>query len=223
MEPTRYRAAGAACLVIGGVAVALQYVITPLANGNMTGAETVDTVTRHHAEMGLALALDTPCLLALPAVLFIGWLAKARTSVLASVATALLFTSFLLAVPTLFGLDGLAFLVGRQPDKAAMAHLIDSWQGSTWFALGLFPYLIFEVVGSILLAVALRRAGTVPTWVVVSTAIWPFLGIVGQGGSLRAVASAGYALQMVTWIGCALCLARTRRQAVAPHPEFLDA
>jgi hypothetical protein len=223
VEPKRYKVAGIVSLVVGGAAVLLQYVITPLSNGNMTGAEIVHAVTVHHTAMGVALALDTPVLLSLPAVLFIGWLARARSSVLASVATALLFLSFLVVVPQLFGLDGLIYLAGSEPNKAAMAHLVDSWQNSAWFAAGLFPYLLLEIVGSILLAVALHRARTVPLWVVISTAVWPLLMTVGEGGSLRAVAIAGCALQFVTWVAYAICLSRSRQPAPVADRDLVAA
>jgi hypothetical protein len=209
--------------VVGGAAVLLQYVITPLSNGNMTGAQIVRAVTAHHQAMGVALALDTPVLLSLPAVLFIGWLARARSSILGSLATATLFLSFLVVVPQLFGLDGLIFLAGHDPDKAAMARLIDSWQNSAWFAAGLFPYLLLEIVGSILMAVALRRAKSVPLWVALSTAVWPLLITVGEGGSLRVVAIAGCALQLVTWVGCAFCLVRHREPVLAAERDLVAA
>lgn len=221
VNSTRYKVAGAICLVVGGAATLLQYIVTPLSNGNMTGAETVAAVTAHHTAMTVTLVLDSPNLLALPAVLVIGGLARARTSVLASIATVLLFCSTLLVVPQLFGLDGLAFLVNSQPDQAAMAHLIDSWQNSTWFAVGLFPYLLGEIVGSIMMAVALFRARKVPRWAAVTTAIWPLLGVLGQGGGGRGIAIAGYALLFITWTACALSLVRTRQSEPAPAVRAL--
>ena len=224
MNSTRYKVAGAITLVVGGAATLLQYIVTPLSNGNMTGAETVTAVTAHHTAMTVTLVLDSPNLLALPAVLFIGGLARARRSLLASIATVLLFLPTLLVVPQLFGLDGLAFLAGSEPDKAAMAHLIDSWQNSTWFAAGLFPYLLFEIVGSILMAVALFRARSVPRCVAATTGIWPVLGVLGQGGAGRAVAIAGYALLFVTWTACAVSLVRSRQTEPAPAVrELVDA
>ncbi len=224
MNSTRYQVAGAITLVVGGAATLLQYIVTPLSNGNMTGAETVAAVTAHHTAMTVTLVLDFPHLLALPAVLFIGGLARARTSVLASVATVLWFVPTLLAVPQLFGLDGLVFLAGSDPDKAAMARLIDSWQNSTWFAAGLFPYLLFEIVGAILMAIALFRARGVPRWVAAATAIWPLLGVVGQGGGGRAIAIAGYALLFITFTGCAVSLVRSRQpESVPAARELVDA
>jgi hypothetical protein len=83
MTSTRYTVAGVVSLVGGGLAILLQYLVTPLSDGNVEGAELLDTVAAHHTAMGWALALDVPMLLAAPAVLFIGGLAGMRTSKLA--------------------------------------------------------------------------------------------------------------------------------------------
>lgn len=208
--PTRYRAVGAISLVVGGAAVLLQYLVTPL-SGDMTGKEIVASVTEHHAAMGWALALDFPVLLAAPAFLYVGHLAQARTSLLASVATAFLFFPFVLSLPAAMGLDGLAFLAGSEPDKGAMAHLADSWVNSAWFALSLLPYLLLQVIGSILMAVALLRAKPVPSWVAVGTGLWPLFGIAGQESGVRVIGVIGYALLFVTWVCFAMSLVRSRR------------
>ena len=219
--PPRYKLVGALARSVGGVTVLLQYIVTPL-SGNLTGAEIVATVTEHRTAMGWALALDFPVLLAVPAFLFIGHLAHARTSVLASVGTALLFFPFVLSLPAIFGLDGLAFLASAEPDKAAMAQLLDSWQGSTWFALSLLPYLLLQIVGGILMASALLRAKSVPSWVAIATGAWPLLGVVGQASGVRGIAAIGYALLFVTWAVFAMTLVRGRQPAAA-EPALVTA
>ncbi len=212
--PTRYQVAGAVSLVVGGAAVLLQYIVTPL-SGEMTGTELVAKVTEHHSAMGWAVALDFPVLLAAPAFLFVGHLAHARTSVLASIATAFLFFPFVLSLPALGGLDGLALLAGSEPDKAAMAHLVDSWENSAWFALSLLPYLLLQVVGAILMAIALFKAKTAPSWVAVATGVWPLLGVVGQESGVRAVGIIGYAVLFVTWTVLAISLVSARESTLA--------
>ena len=212
--PRRYELVGALALFVGGAAVLLQYIVTPL-SGNMTGAEIVATVTEHRTAMGWALALDFPVLLAVPAFLFIGHLAHARTSVLASIGTALLFFPFVLSLPAIFGLDGLAFLASAEPDKAAMAQLLDSWLGSTWFAMSLLPYLLLQIVAGILLAVALLRAKSVPSWVAIGTGAWPLLAVVGQASGVRVIAVIGYAILFLTWAVFAMLLVHGRQPVAA--------
>lgn len=221
--PTHYRVVGAISLVVGGLAVLLQFVVTPLSGGELTGEQFVAEVTEHHTAMGWALALDPAVLLAAPAFLFIGHLARARTSMLASIATAMLFFPFIASIPAAFGLDGLAFLVGTEPNPEAMAHLVGSWQQSTWFTLSLVPYVLFQIVGSILMAIALFRVKSVPTWIVVTTGAWPVLGAVGQAAGAPAIGVVGYALLLATWVGCAVSLLRESAPAPALEPSSLAA
>lgn len=219
--PHRYQVVGAISLVVGGAAVLLQYMVTPL-SGDMTGQELVAKVTEHHTAMGWALVFDFPMLLAAPAFLFIGHLAHARTSVLASTATAFLFFPFVLSLPALVGLDGLAFLVGSEPDKVAMAHLVDSWENSAWFVVSLVPYVLLQIVGAILMAIALFKTKTVPTWVVVATAVWPVLGVAAQESGVRAVGIIGYGLLCVTWVVFATTLMR-QRESARPEQSLVTA
>ncbi len=212
--PHRYQVVGAISLVLGGAAVLLQYIVTPL-SGDMSGTELVAKVTEHHTAMGWALALDFPVLLAAPAFLFVGHLAQARTSVLASTATAFLFFPFVLSLPAAMGLDGLAFLAGADPAKAELAHLVDSWENSTWFLLSLLPYLLLQLMGSVLMAIALLRARVVPAWVALGTGVWPVLGVAGQESGVRVLGILGYALLFVTWTVLATSLMRGRRSTSA--------
>jgi hypothetical protein len=219
--PRRYRAVGAICLVVGGLAIVVQYLVTPLNSGEMKGTELVATVTQHHTAMGWALALDIPLLLAAPAFLFLGSLAGARTSKLASIATGFLFFPFVLSCPPVFGFDGFAFLAGAEPNKAAMAHLADAWQNSAWWAIGLLPYILLQIVGSIMLGIAFLRSKPVPSWVAIGTMLWPVLEVVGILSGVRAIAVAGYALLFVTWTACATALLREKAPIGEPTADAL--
>jgi len=219
--PTRYRAVGAITLVVGGAAVLLQYVVTPL-SGDMTSKGLVAQVTEHHTAMGWALALDFPVMLAAPAFLYIGHLAQARTSTLASVATAFLFFPFVLSLPAVMGLDGLAFLAGSEPEKASMTQLVDSWTSSAWFAFSLLPYLLLQVIGAILMAVALLRTRTVPGWVAVGTGVWPLLAIAGQESGVQVIGVIGYAVLFATWVCFAMNLVRSS-QSTEVAPDLVTA
>ncbi|HEY5185717.1 MAG TPA: hypothetical protein VIM19_12595 [Actinomycetes bacterium] len=219
--PRRYELVGAFALFVGGAAVVLQYLVTPV-SGSMGGAELLATVTEHRTAMGWALALDFPVLLAAPAFLFIGYLAQARTSVLASIATAFLFFPFVVSLPAIFGLDGLAFLASEEPNQVAMVHLLDSWQGSTWFALSVLPYVLLQIVGGILLAIALRRVTSVPSWVALATGAWPLFAVAGQESGVRVIAVIGYALLFATWAVFAMLLLRGRQPAAA-QPALVTA
>lgn len=209
--PTRYRVVGAICLFGGGLAVLLQYIVTPLSGGEMTGEEIVATVTEHHSAMGWALALDLFVLLAAPAFLYIGSIAGARTSTMASVGAAFLFFPFVVSLPAVFGFDALAFFAGTQPDPVAMGALVDSWQDSIWFAVSLFPYVLLQLVGSVLVSIALFRAKVVPSWVALLTAIWPFVAVAGMMSGVRVIGIVGYGLLFVSWTFFATFLLRSSR------------
>jgi hypothetical protein len=218
--PHRYKLAGAVSLVVGGLATVVQFLVTPLSSGNLSGTELVATVTRHHTAMGWALALDLPLLLAAPAYLFLGSLAGARTSRLASTATAFLFFPFVVSCPPVFGFDGFAFLAGADPNKEAMAHLATSWQHSAWWAVGLFPYVLLQLAGSIMLGIAFLRFKPVPSWVAIGTMLWPVLAAVGIESGVRAIAVGGYSVLFATWSACAVALVRedaTVDQPAAPE------
>ncbi|MGC4110146.1 MAG: hypothetical protein QM747_06920 [Nocardioides sp.] len=217
----RHRVVGAICLVVGGLAILLQYVVTPLGGGQLKGAELVTQVTEHHTAMGWAVALDFLVLLAAPAFLYLGSLAGAHTSRLAWIATGFLFFPFVVSLPAAFGFDGLAFLAGSEPDKAAMAHLVDSWQNSTWWAVGLFPYVLLQVVGSVMLGIAFLRRTSVPSWVAIGTMLWPVLSVVGIASGVRGIAVAGYALLFVTWTACAVSLLREQAAVAQPSATAL--
>jgi hypothetical protein len=214
--PSRYKVVGAISLVVGGLAIVLQFLITPLSGGEMKGTELVAKVTQHHTAMGWALALDLPLLLAAPAFLFLGSLAGARRSKLASIATGFLFFPFVVSCPPVFGFDGFAFLAGAEPNKAAMAHLADSWQNSAWWAIGLLPYVLLQIVGSIMLGIAFLRSKPVPTWVAFGTMVWPVLEVVGILSGVRAIAVAGYVLLFATWTACAAALLREQQPVDQP-------
>ena len=206
MVSTRYTVAGVVSLVGGGAAILAQYLVTPLSGGDLGSSKLLDKVAAHHTQMAWTLVLDVPLLLAVPAMLFVGALAGMRTSRLAAVGTALLFFPLLLSLPPIVGFDGLAYIAAAEPDRAAMVHLVDSWQGSTWWAVGLYPYVVCQLIGSVLLATALVRAASVPRWAAVAVGAWPFLATVGLAVDARPLAAIGYAVLLAGWTGCARAL-----------------
>lgn len=215
----RVTAAGVISLVVAGIAALLQQVVTPLTQA-VTGQQVVAAAATHQSAMGWTVALDFPVALAASAFLFIGYLAHARRSTLAAVATVFLFVPFVLSLPAVSGLDALAMLAGSSSEPAAMANLVDAWLGSAWFALSVLPYLLLQVVGAILMAVALFKANSVPRWAAIGTAVWPILDIVGHESGSRAVSIAAYALLLATWVAFAVSLTRSDH-VVAAEPVLL--
>ncbi len=208
MDSTRYKVAGGVSLVGGGLAIVLQYLVTPLKDGNTDAAGMLATVAAHRTAMGWAVALDFAVLLALPAMLFLGALARMGTSKLAAAGVVLLFFPLLISLPPVFGFDALAYFASSGADPAAMASLVDAWQSSAYFAVGLIPYIVCQLVGSVMLAVALARAGSVPRWVAIGIAVWPFLSTAGIAFNLPVLAVVGYVVLLATWTVSAVSLVR---------------
>jgi len=218
MAFTRYTAAGTVSLVGGGAAIVLQYLVSPLSGGDLTSAEVLEEVAANRTAMAWALVFDVPLLLAVPAMLFVGALARMRTSRLAAAATALLFFPLLMSLPPVVGFDGLAYFAAAEPDRASMVHLVDSWQGSAWFAVGLVPYILCQLVGSVLMAIALVKARTVPTWAAVAVGVWPFLATAGIALGASPVAITGYVVLLAGWTACAMSLHRQAEPVRTENP-----
>ena len=213
---------GVVCLLVGSLAQLAQYLVTPLRPGTSTAAQ-VAQVAADRSAMQLALVLDMPLLLIVPAVLFIGAVAGLRSSRLAVTGTVVAFISLLVAV-LLLAHDVLLYEAGGMADPVAATALVEAYDGN-WFVVAmLMLYLIGQTLGFLLLASALWRARTVPRWAAVALAAFPVVQFVGVAGDVKAVGAAGYALAVVGFAACALALLRsTRMPAGATRPTAVAA
>jgi hypothetical protein len=191
------------------VGTLVQYVVTPVLE-NGTPQELVLAAAAHPDRMQAAVWLDLPLLLLVPALLFVGGLAGAATSRLAAVATALTFVTSLAAFAYLLALDPLLVAAAGRPDRAAATAVVDSYQSSGIVLAVVLPYLVGQVVGFLLLGLALRRAGTVPLWVAVATGVWPVVHILGALAGVKPLAALGYVVFAAGFGGCAAALLRGR-------------
>jgi hypothetical protein len=197
---------GVTCLVVGSLAVLAQWLVTPV-NETLATPVLLARVAAHHTAMVWALALDVPVLLVFPAVLYAGHLARAGSSLLAGVATAVCFLPMLAGV-LLLGVDALVYEAAAQPDRAAAARLVDAFIGDPFVGTLTFVYLATHVIGFILLAVALRRARAVPVWACICLAVWPLLEMGGYATGGKAVAALGYGALAAGYAACAVALVR---------------
>jgi hypothetical protein len=154
--------------------------------------------------MRWALLLDAPLLLFVPAVLFVGVVAGARQSRAAAVGAGLAFMGTLAAV-FLLANDILLYeaATSNQPDAIG---LVDDYQHNALFGLMLVLYVAGQVIGFLLLAIALWRRCAVPRWAAVAVGAFPIVSLVFPAGAALAVTGFG---------ACALAL---RRGAVEPSP-----
>lgn len=202
---------GVVCLVIGSLAVFVQWLVTPV-DATLDTPALVAKVADHHTAMGWALALDVPVLLVFPAVLYAGHLARAGTSLFAGIATAICFLPMLGGV-LLLGVDALLYEAATQPDRAAAADLVDAFINNPYVGGLTVVYLATHVVGFIMLAVALWRVRAVPVWACTCLAVWPIIEMAGYAAGGKAVAAVGYGALLAGYCACAAALIREGRTA----------
>jgi hypothetical protein len=207
------------CLAVASVGQLVQLVITPVTEGESAAAKNVAKAVAHPTAMQAAAWLDLTILFFLPALAVVAYLAKARTTRIGWVGS-------VIAIGTT--LPGIAYALA--PDVlyvgAIHGHVtagsIDAYNNSGVVELATVIFLIGHVVGLVLLAIALWRAGSVPRWAAICLAVYPVLEIAGGGSSdLRAVGVVAYLLLIAGFGACARALVGSSRLAgMSPSVEL---
>ncbi|GAA1283208.1 hypothetical protein Psi02_30770 [Planotetraspora silvatica] len=197
--------AGVACLLVGSIGQLTQYLVTPVLGGDAAAADQIREVAAHLPEMRLALWLDLPVILVIPAVLYVG--AVAGRSRLAATGTVLAFLTSLGASVLVAG-DALYYEAALRADQAGVVALVAAYQANGLVSGLLVAYLLGHAVGFILLGIALARARAVPVWAGVALCVSPVAEIAGHASGTSALAAAGYALLVVAFGACAAALVR---------------
>jgi hypothetical protein len=207
MRASRWIAiAGAVCLVAGPVGQFLQYVVTPIDEGDPAYAQ-VGQAAAHLTRMRWAIPLDLFLLLVAPAVLYAGSLAGARVSKLAAAAAGLLFVTWL-GAGYLLGGDILLYLAATAPNRTAATAVVERYLSYPLVEGLVVSYVVGHLVGFLLLGIALARARAVPLWAAAAVAVWPFAELAGEASGVRVLAGAGFALLAVGFGVCAVEVAR---------------
>jgi hypothetical protein len=213
MAGSRWRVSAAVlCLVLGPLAMFLQFLVTPVPGGDASVPEMLSAVAAHRTAMVWALVLDVPVLLVIPALFCAGLLAGAATQRLAAIATALLVLPAIAAV-VLIAHDALLYVAAEQANRAAAVALVQDFDANPLIAFLTFGYLLTHLVAYPLLAVALRRTGALALWPAVGLGLWPVLEVLGYGAGVKPVADAGYFLQLLALLLCAARLRGASRSA----------
>jgi two-component system NarL family sensor kinase len=181
----------------------------------------VSAAAAHVTRMQWAVSLDLLILLLIPALVYVGWLAGAPVSRLATVGAGIALATALGAVGYLLAADALLYAAARQPDRGAAAGVVSGYLGNGVVTTVVVVYLAGHVVGFILLGVALARARTVPVWAAVAVGLWPLVEMAGTAAGITWLAAAGYGLLVVGFGGCAAALLRldngSEQPTVAPR------
>jgi hypothetical protein len=217
MYRSKWTFVGFGCLVLGPLGQLAQYLVTPL-KGDATAAEQVAAVAVDLSSMRLALVLDVVVLLIIPAVLFVGVVAGARSSWLAMTGTALAFGGYLSAT-VLVAQDALIYEAARRPDATAAAALVEAYTANGLVSGLLLTYLAAHTIGLILLGIALVRSRAVPVLAGVALAASPVLDIVGFVGGLTVLVVLASALLVAVFAACGVALVRRpSTRAATPIP-----
>jgi hypothetical protein len=208
MTASRWRVvAGIVALVGAGFGQLAQFVVAPAHLSGGAAAEQVAAAAEHEARMQVSVWLDVPILLIIPAALYLGHLARARTSRLAATGATLTFGGAL-GVGYLLAADLLILLAARADARDGAVALIDALQADPLFSLMVVVGVFGTTVGLLLLGIALVRARTVPVWAGISVAAGPLLTIAGEASGVGAVAIAGYVVGFAGFVACAVGLTR---------------
>ncbi|WP_433434867.1 hypothetical protein [Nonomuraea sp. CA-141351] len=220
MVSSRARVAvGVAVLLASSVAQLLQFALTPmLLSAGDAGAQ-VEAVVGHEPAMRLAIWLDVPILLLIPAVLYVGYVAGARTSRLAASGVVAAFTTAL-GAGYLLGTDVLVYLAAQASDRAGALELLSAYESDEVVVLMLVLSVLGGLAGFVLLGAALMRAGTVSVWAGAAVAASPVLEIIGNATGLVPVGVAGFALRAAGFAACAAALVRLGRAAAAEQQKI---
>jgi hypothetical protein len=207
MSTSRWIAiAGAVCLVAGPVGQFLQYVVTPIDEGDPAYAQ-VAQASAHLTRMRWAIPLDLFILLVAPAVLYAGSLAGAQASKLAAAAAGLVFVTWL-GAGYLLGGDILLYLAATAPNQTAGTAVVEGYLSYPLVEGLVMAYLVGHLVGFLLLGIALARTRAVPLWAAIAVAVWPIAELAGEASGLHLLAAAGFALLAVGFGVCAVQVAR---------------
>ena len=207
---SRWRlAAGVVCLLSAPVGQLVQFLVSPMRQADTPEGQ-VAAAAAHLPAMRLALILDLPILLLLPAVLYAGFVAGAGRLRLAAAGTAVTFTTAL-GAGYLLAQDVVVYEAARHPDRGVAVGLVSAYEGNGVVSGLVLAYLVGHLVGFVLLGVALVRSRAVPVWTGVALCVWPVAEMVGEASGAVVVAAGGFALLVIGFGACAVALVRAGR------------
>jgi hypothetical protein len=113
----------------------------------------------------------------------------------------------------LLGSYVLLYVAAQDPDRSAASPVVDGYLSNGVVTGVVVAYIAGQVVGFVLLGIALVRSRAVPRWAGVAVAVWPVLEVAGEGSGVRAVAAVGFGLLAVGFGACAAAWLSSRTDA----------
>jgi hypothetical protein len=195
------RTAALICLIVAPLAQLAQYLVTPVRQGVSASAQ-VSAAADHLSAMRLALVLDVPILLILPAILFAGTVARSR---LGTAGAAVSFATAL-GAGYLLASDVVVYAAAQQPDHSSA--IVSAFAGNGVVVFLVTLYLVGHVVGFALLGAGLIRSRAVPVWAGAALCAWPVLEMVGEGLDIKPIAALGFLALLAGFAACAFSLVK---------------
>jgi hypothetical protein len=199
---SRYTAATS--LVVGSLALAI-----PISyyDGDAPGATQLRQAAEHAGMLKLSNMLLAVQILVVPAMLYVGRLARGGAPRLAFVGGGLSALGWLAGLIGLGSAGVLVYQGTTVPDQAAVASLIDKVSSDPAFGLLTLIFVIGHVIGMIVLGAALWRSHAVPTWTAVLFMLVPVGHLLGHFFSRPVDIVDGYAFALCC-IVCAVAVLR---------------
>ena len=197
---------GAASLVVGGLAVAIGTAVEPSSDNDST-AVALGKIARHLSDQRLLIITDLFAVFMLPGILCLMRLARRGAPRLAVAGGSLAFAGWAGGLVGIGSLDLVYYHGAKASDRAGAAALIHAVANDWTSDVLLVIFLVGQVLGMLLLAAALWRAGVVPRWAAVLLGAGPIVQVAVHDSN--AVSAAVYACVTVGLGACALSALRT--------------
>lgn len=196
---------GAASLVIGGVAVTVGTAVEPSGDDDSV-AVALGKISHHLGDQRALIVTDLLAVFMLPAVLCLMRLARRGAPRLALAGGTLAFAGWLAGLVGLAGLDVVFYEGAQATDRAQATTLIHAVTNTWSYTLLLIVFIAGQVIGMLLLGIALWRARAVPRWAAVVVGAAPIAQVAAHSNT--AISAAVFAAFALGLAACAAVVLR---------------
>ena len=196
---------GAASLVVGSAGLVVGTALQPSGDDDSV-AVALGKISRHLSAQRWLIVADLLAAFMLPAILCLMRLARRGSPQLALAGGALAFAGWVGGLVGLAGLDGIYYHAAQAADRAQAASLLKAVTDDWWFTALLVTFLVGQVLGMLLLGVAVWRARVAPRFAAVLIGLGPIVGVAVHGSN-----AASAFVDALVGIGLATCALQVLR------------
>ena len=198
---------GATSLVVGGIAIAVGTAVEP-SGDNDSVAVALGKISHHLDRQRWLIVTDLFAVLMLPAVLCLMRLVRRGAPRLAVAGGALAFAGWLGGLIGLGALDIVFYHAAHATDRGQAASLLKSVTDDWTYTVLLVVFLVGQVLGMLLLGIALWRTRVAPRFAAVLVALGPIVEVAVHGSN--AAGAVVYAVVAIGLGACALSVLRVQ-------------